>query len=272
VRHRLTAVLTLTACAVPAGAISLLGVGEWIVDAPTSVLQEVGVRPDPIRSRPGRVLPAGTTVRWLLAGIDGDALDRAVGRRLGDRRPKTTGAVGLRGLAVDGKSLRGASKAKGRKIHLFAALEHTTGLVLAQLDVERANPAKADEAIEVAIGQIRNLTRDEAKFPFVRAENRSYGFHRNLYGIRWTGRSSAFLVALGVLAYMLWLANFDHQPALTLVNVLSLLSTVVCLAIWWILPSAVRIESAAERYAYELLQAAVVLAAEKAEPGSDSQE
>jgi hypothetical protein len=36
---------------------------------------------------------------------------------------------------VDGKSLRGAAKAKGRKIHLLAALEHTTGLVLAQLDV-----------------------------------------------------------------------------------------------------------------------------------------
>ncbi|MEU1440906.1 hypothetical protein [Streptomyces mirabilis] len=152
------------------------------------------------------------------------------------------------------------------------AVSSVTGIELSSARSERANPAKADEAIEVAIGQIRNLTRDEAKFPLVRAENRSYGFHRNLYGIRWTGRSSAFLVVLGVLAYMLWLANFDHQPALTLVNVLALLSTVVCLAIWWILPSAVRMESAAERYAYELLQAAVVLAAEKADPGSDSQE
>ncbi|MFD3998909.1 ISAs1 family transposase [Streptomyces sp. NPDC058583] len=36
---------------------------------------------------------------------------------------------------MDGKSLRGAAKARGRKIHLLAAVEHTTGLVLAQLDV-----------------------------------------------------------------------------------------------------------------------------------------
>ncbi|MEU2632333.1 ISAs1 family transposase [Kitasatospora sp. NPDC007106] len=36
----------------------------------------------------------------------------------------------------DGKSLRGAAKASGRRIHLLAALEHTTGLVLAQLDVQ----------------------------------------------------------------------------------------------------------------------------------------
>ncbi|MEU9172001.1 transposase family protein [Streptomyces sp. NPDC048420] len=74
VRHRLTVVLALTACAVLAGATSLLAVGEWIAD----------------------------------------------------RHPKTTG---LRGLAVDGKSLRGTAKATGRKIHLLAALEHATGLV-----------------------------------------------------------------------------------------------------------------------------------------------
>jgi predicted transposase YbfD/YdcC len=83
-------------------------------------------------------LPAETTVRRLLARIDGDALDPAVGRWLADRRNRTQGR--LRGLAVDGKSLRGAAKAKGRKIHLLAALEHTTGLVLAQLDVgEKTN-------------------------------------------------------------------------------------------------------------------------------------
>jgi predicted transposase YbfD/YdcC len=135
VRHRLAVVLTLTACAVLAGATSLLAVGEWIADAPGYVLEQVGAVPDPLLPR--RVLPAETTVRRLLARIDGDALDRAVGRWLADRRPKRTG---LRGLAVDGKSLRGAARANGRKIHLLAALEHATGLVLAQLDVgEKTN-------------------------------------------------------------------------------------------------------------------------------------
>ncbi|MGV9249490.1 ISAs1 family transposase [Streptomyces sp. NPDC003710] len=92
-------------------------------------------RPHPLLPR--RVLPAQTTVRRPPARVDGDALDRAVGRRLTDRRPKTTG---LRGLSVDGKSLRRAAKATARKIHLLAADEHTTGLVLAQLDVgEKTN-------------------------------------------------------------------------------------------------------------------------------------
>ncbi len=137
VRHALAGVLTLTACAVLTGATSLLAVGEWIADAPAQVLERLGIRIDPLL--PTRLVPAESTVRRLLARIDGDALDQAVGRWLADRRPQPSGAD-LRGVSVDGKSLRGAAKAKGRRIHLLAAMEHTTGLVLAQLDVgEKTN-------------------------------------------------------------------------------------------------------------------------------------
>ncbi|MCX5098233.1 transposase family protein [Streptomyces sp. NBC_00439] len=48
VRHALVVVLALTACAVLAGATSLLAVGEWIADAPPSVLEHLGIRPDPL--------------------------------------------------------------------------------------------------------------------------------------------------------------------------------------------------------------------------------
>ncbi|WP_234042641.1 transposase family protein [Streptomyces marianii] len=44
VRHRPSVVRALTACAVLAGATSLLAVGEWIADAPAHVLQQVGAR------------------------------------------------------------------------------------------------------------------------------------------------------------------------------------------------------------------------------------
>ncbi|GAA2412895.1 hypothetical protein GCM10010420_47920 [Streptomyces glaucosporus] len=82
---------------------------------------------------PERSWPAESTVRRLLARIDADALDRAVGAWLADRQAD---AGGLRALAVDGKFLRGAARAKGRKIHLLAACDHAGGLVLAQMDVE----------------------------------------------------------------------------------------------------------------------------------------
>ncbi|MFG3119554.1 hypothetical protein ACGF4C_34985 [Streptomyces sp. NPDC048197] len=117
-RHNLTAVLALSACAEligVTGATSPPAVGEWIADAPTCVLERLGTRRDPLL--PGRLVPAEATVRRLLTRLGGDALERAVGRRLADRRRKAAGATGLRGVSVDGKSLRGAAQATGRKIH-----------------------------------------------------------------------------------------------------------------------------------------------------------
>jgi predicted transposase YbfD/YdcC len=173
VRHALLAVLALTACAVLAGATSVLAVSEWVADAPPHILERLGIRLDPLF--PKRLLPAETTVRRLLARIDGDALDRAVGRWLADRRPKATG---LRGLAVDGKSLRVAARAKGRKIHLLAALEHATGLVLAQLDVgEKTNEITcfqplldtiADLAGTVATSDAMHTQREHADYLLAR--------------------------------------------------------------------------------------------------------
>ncbi|MGW6796513.1 transposase family protein [Streptomyces chartreusis] len=68
----------MTACAVLAGATSALAVSEWIADAPPHVLQRLGIRLDLLL--PKRFLPSETTVRRLLARIDGDALDQAAGR------------------------------------------------------------------------------------------------------------------------------------------------------------------------------------------------
>ncbi len=45
VRHALVVVLALTACAVLAGATSLLAVGEWITDTPPSVLERLAYGP-----------------------------------------------------------------------------------------------------------------------------------------------------------------------------------------------------------------------------------
>ncbi|MDT0548344.1 hypothetical protein [Streptomyces lonegramiae] len=89
---------------------------EWVADAPPALLERLGTAVDPLV--PKRSWPAESTIRRLLARIDADALDRAVGAWLADRQ---TRGQGLRGLAVDGKSLRGAARAKGRKIHLLAA-------------------------------------------------------------------------------------------------------------------------------------------------------
>ncbi|MFH9858335.1 ISAs1 family transposase [Streptomyces sp. NPDC017202] len=130
VRHPLVTLLALTACAVLAGARSLLAVSQWVADAPPALLERLGTAVDSLL--PKRSWPAESMIRRPLAGIDEDALDRAVGAWLANRQ---TRRQGLRGLAVDGKSLRGAARAKGRKIHLLAARDHVNALVLAQMDV-----------------------------------------------------------------------------------------------------------------------------------------
>jgi hypothetical protein len=81
-RHALGAVLAVAVAAVLAGARSLAAIGEWAADAPQPVLAALGVRHDPLRRvyRP----PAEATVRRVLARVDPDALDRAIGAWLAD--------------------------------------------------------------------------------------------------------------------------------------------------------------------------------------------
>lgn len=138
IRHALVYVLALVAAAVLTGATSLTAVSEWAADAPGAVLATLGGRRDPLTWR--YPVPNEATIRRVLARIDGDALDRAVGRWLTDRRAPQPANPGLRGIAVDGKTLRGAARAHGRRIHLLAALDHRSRIVLAQLDVgEKSN-------------------------------------------------------------------------------------------------------------------------------------
>jgi predicted transposase YbfD/YdcC len=138
IRHALVFVLALAASAVLTGATSLLAISEWANDAPQTVLAALGGTLDVLTAR--HPVPDEATLRRVLARVDGDALDQAVCRWLADRHPTTPQTSGLRGIAVDGKSLRGAARAASRRIHLLAALDHTSGLVLAQLDVgEKTN-------------------------------------------------------------------------------------------------------------------------------------
>jgi hypothetical protein len=90
-----------------------------------------GVRRDPLTGafRP----PAEATVRRVLARIDPDALDQAVGRWLArqpprplPRRPPPPRRP-RRAVAVDGKTLRG-SHDHAAPVHLLAAMDHTTAI------------------------------------------------------------------------------------------------------------------------------------------------
>jgi predicted transposase YbfD/YdcC len=134
-RHPLAGVLALATAAVLTGARSLAAITEWAADAPPLVLAALGVRRDPLTGE--HRVPGETTLRRVLTTIDGDALDAAVTAWLADRLP-APGPRQPRATAVDGKTLRGATQPGGRPVHLLAALDHATGAVLAQHQVDGA--------------------------------------------------------------------------------------------------------------------------------------
>ncbi|MET7539617.1 ISAs1 family transposase [Streptomyces sp. NPDC005507] len=126
--------LCAAAGAVLAGARSLIAIGEWIDDAPHSVLGMLGFPADPLTGV--RPTPPRGQVRPLLQRLDGDALDAAIGAFLQargrsqepDKPPK------FKAVTVDGKTVRGSRTATTTAIQLLAAMDHH-GTVLAQRQV-----------------------------------------------------------------------------------------------------------------------------------------
>lgn len=141
-----------------------------------------------------------------------------------------------------------------------SAIEEVSGVTLVSRAVETKNPRKADEAIEAAVARLRELTRGEQKFPLLQAENRSYGFQRNFYGIRRLGRLIAFLGMLVIAGFMTWGLLHNRHASVPTADILGLLLNGAIMVAWFALPSAKRVRVAGDKYAHQLLHAAVSLA------------
>ncbi|MEV3956370.1 transposase family protein [Streptomyces albogriseolus] len=132
-RYPAPALLCAAAAAVLTGARSLIAIGEWIADAPQTVLDTLGFPPDPLTGI--RPAPHAATARRLLQRLDGDALDTAIGTYLQARTPPPPSGTSAkpvpRAIAVDGKTVRGSRTATRSAIQLLAAMDHR-GTILAQ--------------------------------------------------------------------------------------------------------------------------------------------
>jgi predicted transposase YbfD/YdcC len=155
VRHDFASTLALCACATLAGNKSLLAISEFASAAPQEILARVGARVSPVTGH--RVPPSYATIRRALDLVDPQELDDIVNqwaatqhrlpphaqhdngsdtRDRGDGRDDTGDhGDGLCGIAVDGKTLRGARKTDGTRVHLLSAVTHDTKTVVGQRDV-----------------------------------------------------------------------------------------------------------------------------------------
>lgn len=168
-RHRLVVVLALTACAtLVVGSDSVTAIWQWAARAPQEKLARLGARWNPFTRM--FVVPSERTFRRVLARLDADTLDAAVGGWVGDVTrgvaaapvvPQVPGPAEreqrraaqrevehpipdgvLPGAAVDGKALRGARTESGPTF-LVAAIDHASGAVLGQRQV----PSKRGEGV-----------------------------------------------------------------------------------------------------------------------------
>jgi predicted transposase YbfD/YdcC len=132
--HPLPSLLAVAVAAVLAGARSVAAIGEWAADAPQPVLARLGVVRD--RFTGAYRVPDTATIGRVLADLDADSFDTAMGQWLLTVPPAgAPDAPRRRAYAVDGKTLRGSGPA-GEQRHLLAAVDHHTGVVCAQVDVD----------------------------------------------------------------------------------------------------------------------------------------
>jgi predicted transposase YbfD/YdcC len=128
-RHPLAGLLVIAAAAVLAGARSFAAIGQYSHTLPQATLARLGSWQRPYST--WHVAPSETTLRCVLQRVDADELDRVVGSWLAEQA-----AAGRGPIAVDGKVLRGARQPGGHQVHLFAALAHDSGTILAQRRVD----------------------------------------------------------------------------------------------------------------------------------------
>lgn len=144
-RYPLASLLALTVTAVLCGARSLIAVRRWAVGAPSAVLTALRVL-----GGDSQALWAVSTLGRALAKVDGDGFDDAVYGYLGRLNAGIDGEEpwpdGPLGLAVDGKTERGAKDADTKPPHLVAAVRQDTGTVAAQRQVK----AKSNETTAFA--------------------------------------------------------------------------------------------------------------------------
>ncbi|MGL5811482.1 MAG: ISAs1 family transposase, partial [Nocardioides sp.] len=128
VRYPFAGLLAVAVCAVVAGAKSFAAIGEFVADLGAGQLDRFGLDKAPVES----------TLRKLFARIDTAALDAALAMFAWCR---VRHIAGRRVIAIDGKTLRGARSATTSAPHLIAALDHATGVVVGQHQVD----AKSNE-------------------------------------------------------------------------------------------------------------------------------
>jgi len=208
------------------------------------------------------VLIAGATSPWTplraggsLAGCVGlvvVALVRDRGRMVEAR------LWGEWGGAPTTERLRWRGNEQAQVVLLHERVEKATGSRLPDASSEEADRAEADARYVDAVGVLRELTRDQNRFPLVFRENVNYGWRRNSLGLRPIAITIAGLALLMSAVFLgIGHGNLGGRSARWIP---SLLVAAFALAWWGLVVSDRWIRTAADLYADRLFEAVHTLA------------
>lgn len=133
--HPVAVVLALCAAAVVAGMRSFTAIAGWAADVPAELLAQLYGRYS--------TAPSKATIWRVVTGADAAAVDAVIGAWLAGQAAARQSATSesdidpaaLVAIAVDGKTVRGATDTEGNQVHLLAAATHRDALVLGQVQV-----------------------------------------------------------------------------------------------------------------------------------------
>lgn len=116
---------------------------------------------------------------------------------------------------------------------------------------EKNDPVYADKKYELCISYLRNNTRDTDKFNLLFIENCSYGFRRNLWGLKVWGIVTLILSTL-VVCYKLW-TSLSGPDSISFSEIVIIFFLFVLLSSWIFLVTKKWVKEAAYRYAQALI-------------------
>lgn len=130
IRHRNLSIIALSICAVICGCRGYTAIAQWTKHCSQKMLDRLWCR----KKEHVYIHPSEPTIRRQLQKIDAESVDMAISDWVG--RLSKGNAIG-----IDGKTLRGARREDGTKVHLLSAFIHQQGITIAQKEV----PAKSNE-------------------------------------------------------------------------------------------------------------------------------
>lgn len=140
-RHPLETVLSIAVCAVLCGCRGYRSIGDWSQSLSREELIRFGSN--------WKTPPSEPTIRRVIQRVDADEFDNQIGQwLLAQELLGTAGGLEGRGIAIDGKTIRGSHNGAKKAVHLLSAVIHKEGVVIAQDEVdEKTNEIKHVEPL-----------------------------------------------------------------------------------------------------------------------------